>query len=170
MRCDAMRCDAMRCEAMRCDARRCVTDYCDITGETSWVREMIANHDSDARATGARIVHLCGHDSVPWDLSTYKLAQHLAPEKISSVDFYDEIKSAPSGGTLETALGIMFGAEKNKKKSDRQLALGFDPLMTTLDGKESNSGVSVKNVSTLLTKGNDSGSRWGLWRYHGRCC
>ena len=129
------------------------SDYCDIIGETSWVREMIANHDSDARATGARIVHLCGHDSVPWDLSTYKLAQHLAPEKISSVDFYDEIKSAPSGGTLETALGIMFGAEKNKKKSDRQLALGFDPLMTTLDGKESNSGVSVKNVSTLLTKG-----------------
>ena len=45
------------------------TDYCDITGETDWVRAMIDQHDGAARASGARIVHFCGHDCVPWDLS-----------------------------------------------------------------------------------------------------
>ena len=31
-------------------------------GETHWVREMIATYDDAARASGARIVHHCGHD------------------------------------------------------------------------------------------------------------
>ena len=44
------------------------TDYCDITGETDWVRGMIDQHDTSAKASGARIVHFCGHDCVPWDL------------------------------------------------------------------------------------------------------
>lgn len=51
---------------------RCIelgTHYCDITGETDWVRKMIDKHDDKARETGARIVHFCGHDCVPWDLS-----------------------------------------------------------------------------------------------------
>ena len=36
------------------------TDYCDITGESSWVRRMITAHASTAKRSGARIVHLCG--------------------------------------------------------------------------------------------------------------
>ena len=129
------------------------TDYCDITGETAWVREMIAKHDGVARKNGARIVHLCGHDSVPWDLSTFKLAEKLSPEKISKVDFYDDIQSAPSGGTVETAMGIMFGTEKGMKKSAEQRALGFDPLLKKEDGEASTSGVSVKNVASMSLKG-----------------
>ena len=45
------------------------THYADITGETDWVRKMIDRYDDKARATGARIVHFCGHDCVPWDLT-----------------------------------------------------------------------------------------------------
>jgi short subunit dehydrogenase-like uncharacterized protein len=45
------------------------THYCDITGETDWVRDMIDKHDAAAKASGARIVHFCGHDCVPWDLA-----------------------------------------------------------------------------------------------------
>ena len=33
------------------------TDYCDITGETDWVREMIDLHDETAKASGARIIN-----------------------------------------------------------------------------------------------------------------
>ena len=54
-------------------AVRMGTDYCDITGETAWVRQMVRAHDAAARKTGARIVHLCGQDSVPWDLLTHML-------------------------------------------------------------------------------------------------
>ena len=42
---------------------------------------------------------------------------------------YTDIRSAPSGGTLETALGILFGQESKEKKSPAVKALGFDPLM-----------------------------------------
>ena len=42
------------------------THYCDITGESDWVREMIDRFDDCAAETGARIVHFCGHDCVPW--------------------------------------------------------------------------------------------------------
>jgi short subunit dehydrogenase-like uncharacterized protein len=31
---------------------------------------MIAEHDETARASGARIVHCCGFDSIPSDLGT----------------------------------------------------------------------------------------------------
>ena len=44
------------------------THYCDITGETDWVRQMIDLYDDAARASGAKIVSFCGHDCIPWDL------------------------------------------------------------------------------------------------------
>ena len=44
------------------------THYCDTTGETDWVRDMIIQHDNQAKLSGARIVHFCGHDCIPWDL------------------------------------------------------------------------------------------------------
>lgn len=44
------------------------THYCDITGETDWVRQMIDLYDDAARKTGAKIISFCGHDCIPWDL------------------------------------------------------------------------------------------------------
>ncbi len=44
------------------------TDYCDLSGETLWIARMIAAHEEQARASGARIVHCCGFDSLPSDL------------------------------------------------------------------------------------------------------
>lgn len=53
------------------------TDYCDITGEIAWCREMIDRYHAVAEGTGARIVHCCGHDCVPWELLTRHLADGL---------------------------------------------------------------------------------------------
>lgn len=56
--------------------RACVetgTDYCDLTGELQWIRRMIAAYEPRARASGARIVHCCGFDSVPFDLGVHFL-------------------------------------------------------------------------------------------------
>src|SRR5215208_2353125 len=44
------------------------TDYCDLTGETPFIRAMIDAHHEEAQKTGARIVHCCGFDSIPADL------------------------------------------------------------------------------------------------------
>ena len=129
---------------------------------------MIAEHDDAARASGARIVHLCGHDSVPWDLSTLMLAKALKEgkgegpnggEELQRVDFFTDIRSAPSGGTLETALGILFGEESKLETPAAVKALGFDPLVKgrprngskdlCSGGDASASKTSARNVKAL---------------------
>lgn len=49
------------------------TDYCDITGETHWMRQMIDAHQADAARTGARLIFTCGFDSVPSDIGVMAL-------------------------------------------------------------------------------------------------
>lgn len=49
------------------------TDYCDITGETHWMRQMIDAHQADAERTGARLIFACGFDSVPSDIGVLAL-------------------------------------------------------------------------------------------------
>ena len=56
------------------------THYCDLTGEAQWMRAMIDAHEARARETGARIVHSCGHDSIPSDLGVQFL-QEAAVER-----------------------------------------------------------------------------------------
>jgi short subunit dehydrogenase-like uncharacterized protein len=51
------------------------TDYVDLSGEPGWMHEMINTHDAAAKASGARIVHSCGFDSIPFDLGVYFLQQ-----------------------------------------------------------------------------------------------
>ena len=51
------------------------TDYCDLTGEVQWIRRMIDRYQTQAIASGARIVHCCGFDSIPSDLGAYALQQ-----------------------------------------------------------------------------------------------
>lgn len=124
------------------------THYCDITGETDWVREMIDKYDDIAQKTGARIVSFCGHDCVPWDLSTLLCAEHLrttaAGEQLKSVRFYDEIRAQASGGTLATVLHVLGNRVVYKSK------LGFDPLLKSSPAvSQSTNKVKVKNTSFL---------------------
>ena len=58
--------------------RACVAngnDYCDLTGEAYWIRQMIDKYQDPAKKSGARIVNCCGFDSIPSDLGTYFLQQ-----------------------------------------------------------------------------------------------
>jgi short subunit dehydrogenase-like uncharacterized protein len=49
------------------------TDYCDLTGETYWIRRMIGRYEDAAKKSGARIVNCCGFDSIPSDLGVFFL-------------------------------------------------------------------------------------------------
>jgi len=51
------------------------TDYVDLSGEPAWMHEMITKHHDAAVKSGARIVHSCGFDSIPFDLGVYFLEQ-----------------------------------------------------------------------------------------------
>ncbi|MFT7133726.1 MAG: short subunit dehydrogenase-like uncharacterized protein [Cyclobacteriaceae bacterium] len=51
------------------------TDYVDLSGEPGWMHEMINAHHATAVKSGARIVHSCGFDSIPFDLGVFFLEQ-----------------------------------------------------------------------------------------------
>ncbi|HLM47166.1 MAG TPA: saccharopine dehydrogenase NADP-binding domain-containing protein [Myxococcaceae bacterium] len=83
------------------------TDYCDLTGETHWVRKMIDAHHARAVETGARIVPSCGFDSIPSDLGVLLLHEHLAArgKRLAEVQYRVlRMKGGPSGGTIASGL------------------------------------------------------------------
>ena len=80
------------------------TDYLDLSGETHWMRRMIDTHDAEAKRTGARILHSCGFDSIPFELGVY-FVQDLAKKKFGHTvarvkSRVRELRGALSGGTL----------------------------------------------------------------------
>eukprot|EP00051_Salpingoeca_urceolata_P017594 m.241426 g.241426 ORF g.241426 m.241426 type:complete len:498 (+) comp18999_c0_seq3:1810-3303(+) len=122
------------------------TDYCDITGESDWVRQMIDSFDETAQKSGARIVHFCGHDCVPWDLAVMEVARILREEKneeLASVSCYDEIRGSASGGTLETIFVSLEGRKPVKS------SLGFDPMLKSQSAEKSGHALRAKNQSFL---------------------
>lgn len=83
------------------------TDYCDLTGEPHWVREMIDAHHARAVETGARIVPSCGFDSIPSDLGVLLLHEQLAARggRLAEAHFrMRRMKGSASGGTIASAL------------------------------------------------------------------
>ena len=52
------------------------TDYVDLSGEPAWMVDSIRKYQSAAEKSGARIVHSCGFDSIPFDMGIYFLQQH----------------------------------------------------------------------------------------------
>lgn len=80
------------------------TDYADLSGESEFIDRMYVRHDATARATGARLVHASGFDSVPHDLGvlfTVGLLPEGAPVRI---DGFVRTDATFSGGTLASAL------------------------------------------------------------------
>jgi len=87
------------------------TDYCDITGEVPFVREVIDLHDARARETGARMVSFCGMDSIPSDLGVYalqKAATERGGEPCAFATFVMvRATGGISGGTVASMLVLM---------------------------------------------------------------
>ena len=61
------------------------TDYADLTGEPPFVRDSIDLYHKQAQDTGARIVHACGFDSIPSDLSVYALYRRALKTALASL-------------------------------------------------------------------------------------
>ncbi|HEU4545809.1 MAG TPA: saccharopine dehydrogenase NADP-binding domain-containing protein, partial [Microlunatus sp.] len=82
------------------------THYADLTGETLFVRRSIDAAHEVARASGARIVHSCGFDSVPSDLGVGLTAARAtadgAGELTSAVLHVTRLRGGISGGTIDS--------------------------------------------------------------------
>lgn len=122
------------------------THYCDITGEADWVRKMIDKYEEAAKKSGAKIVHFCGHDCVPWDLAVSECARILkeeSGEELKNVEIFDEANSGPSGGTLATILHSLQDRVRFKP------LLGFDPMLKTVQGAKSDTKTRGDNWNYL---------------------
>ncbi|EHK86049.1 hypothetical protein SZMC14600_15115 [Saccharomonospora azurea SZMC 14600] len=80
------------------------TDYVDLTGEPEFVDRMYLAHHETARESGARLVHACGFDSVPYDLGVYFTVQHLPRSVPLTVEGQVRAHAEFSGGTYASAL------------------------------------------------------------------
>jgi len=93
------------------------TDYVDLSGEPSWMHETIAQHSAAAKTSGARIVHSCGFDSIPFDLGVYCLQQHAITQTgkpIATVKGRVRAMNGTfSGGTIASMRATMASAQAN---------------------------------------------------------
>ncbi|MDF1666854.1 MAG: saccharopine dehydrogenase NADP-binding domain-containing protein [Planctomycetota bacterium] len=124
------------------------THYCDLTGETPWIRQMIDTHHEAAKQNGTRIVHCCGFDSIPSDMGVFMLGEEALRrgQTLNEIKAYvGEMKGGVSGGTVASLIGILedaknpemrrvlgnpyglnpAGETKGPDKSD-QMSVGFD--------------------------------------------
>ena len=86
------------------------TDYCDLTGETQWIKRMVERFEGQAKQSGARIVHCCGFDSIPSDLGVaflQKQAQGQFGAPCTDVKMrVKAIKGGASGGTIASIINL----------------------------------------------------------------
>lgn len=93
------------------------TDYCDLTGEAHWIRRMLVKYESAAQASGARIVHSCGFDSIPSDLGV----KYLQDQAMARFGQYcrkvkmrvKASKGGASGGTIASGVNLYKEAAKD---------------------------------------------------------
>ena len=86
------------------------THYCDITGETPWVRQLIDRHHAQALADGTRIVPSCGFDSIPSDFGAWLIERHIREGLMSQcarVSAYFRLGGGFNGGTLASYFNLM---------------------------------------------------------------
>ena len=86
------------------------TDYCDLTGEVHWIKRMLDRYEPAAKASGARIVHCCGFDSIPSDLGVHFLQEAALDrfgEYCSKVAMrVKAMRGGTSGGTIASMMNI----------------------------------------------------------------
>jgi short subunit dehydrogenase-like uncharacterized protein len=99
------------------------THYCDITGETPWVRRMIDTHHAKAVVDGTRIIPCCGFDSIPSDVGAWLISRHIRDNlqsECESVSAYFSLGGGVNGGTLASLYHLLDSGE---------MAIARDPFL-----------------------------------------
>ena len=93
------------------------TDCLDLSGEPNWMARIIATHDAAAKKSGARIVHSCGFDSIPFELGVY-FAEETAKAKLGGPvsrvkGRIRRMQGGLSGGTAASGAATMAAIQKD---------------------------------------------------------
>jgi short subunit dehydrogenase-like uncharacterized protein len=108
------------------------THYADLTGEVPFVRASADRVHAQARATGARVTHACGFDSVPSDLAARLTAEAARADGGLLTDttlVLVSVSGGISGGTVDS-LRVMVD---EARRDARQRALLADPYSLSPD-------------------------------------
>ncbi len=98
---------------------RLKTHYVDITGETTWVKDLITRYHDQAAADGTRIIPFCGFDSVPSDLGAYLVAQYIQQQlgaQCREVKAYFQVSGGLNGGTMATVFNLIEAGQAERAK------------------------------------------------------
>lgn len=105
------------------------THYLDLAGEVLFVRDSILDNDETARASGARIIHSCGFDSVPSDVALYRLWQKQ-DSRLGDVEMVvSDLVGGMSGGTFASALDNFDSMDKldSEQRTEAESPFALSP-------------------------------------------
>ncbi|GAA4939714.1 short subunit dehydrogenase-like uncharacterized protein [Nonomuraea thailandensis] len=83
------------------------THYLDLTGEQEFVDRVYVHYHDRAARSGAKLVHACGFDSVPYDLGVLHTVTRLPEGVPLRISGFLRGNGRPSGGTAASALTVM---------------------------------------------------------------
>ncbi len=83
------------------------TDYVDLTGEPEFVDRMWLGYHEQASRSGARIVHSCGFDSIPYDLGALFTVEQLPEGVPIALEGFVRVGGTFSGGTYQSSIEIL---------------------------------------------------------------
>jgi short subunit dehydrogenase-like uncharacterized protein len=113
------------------------TDYVDLTGEPEFVDRMWLGYHEQAERSGARIVHSCGFDSIPYDLGALFTVEQLPEGVPVALEGFVRMGGTFSGGTYQSAIEILGrlrqGASVARERR-RQEAQPFDRRVRGVSG------------------------------------
>lgn len=95
------------------------TDYLDLTGEPEFADTMYLRHHQTAVQSGARLVHACGFDSIPYDLGALYTVSQLPDDVPIALQGFGLMVGSYSGGTYHSLLEAM-GRVKESGRAARQ--------------------------------------------------
>lgn len=115
-------------------------DYVDITGESSWVAQMIASYQDMAVESGARIISFCGFDCIPADVCVYLLEKTWTSEDpIHEIEsFYTLSGGGLNGGTLLSALNMIESGQAKQMGNSQLLVKDLELDRFTRSMKRNN--------------------------------
>jgi short subunit dehydrogenase-like uncharacterized protein len=109
------------------------TDYADLTGEAIFIRESIDQYHKQAIDTGARIVHSCGFDSIPSDLTVFALHRRAEHDQAGQLGDTNLVVRSFAGGVSGGTVASMIELLRTTSSDPEARRLMIDPYTLTPD-------------------------------------
>jgi short subunit dehydrogenase-like uncharacterized protein len=109
------------------------TDYADLTGESTFIRQSIDQYHKRAVDTGARIVHSCGFDSIPSDLSVFALYRRAQEDQAGQLTDTNLVVRAMAGGVSGGTVASMMEVMRTASADPEARRLLNDPYTLSPD-------------------------------------